>query len=58
MFCLLDDKGVIHISKPKPGWIAVVLMALDSNAYMNRLATMRLMGGTYDCAMDLLIILT
>ena len=20
-FCLLDDKGVIHISESKPGWI-------------------------------------
>ena len=23
MFSLLDDKGVIHIRKPKPGWIRV-----------------------------------
>ena len=20
MFCLLDNKGIIHIPKPKPGW--------------------------------------
>ena len=21
MFCMLDDKGVIHIPKPQPGWM-------------------------------------
>ena len=21
MFCLVDDKGIIHVSKPDPGWV-------------------------------------
>ena len=44
VFCLLDDKGVIHIPKPKSGWIGGSVHALDSNTSMNRLSTTGLMG--------------
>ena len=39
MFCLLDDKGVIHIPEPDPGRIEGSAMALASKSSINRLAT-------------------
>ena len=47
VFCLLDDTGVINISNPNLEGLGAVLMALDSNSCMNRLAIMRLMGNPW-----------
>ena len=43
MFSLLDDKGVIHIPKPKPGWIWGMA---DGFGLKLRLAIRELMGET------------
>ena len=40
VFCLSDDKGVIHLC----GGLGAELMALISNSFINRLATVGLMG--------------
>ena len=44
MFCLMDDKKVIHIPEPKPGWMGEVLMVLHSNSFMNNLTAKGLTG--------------
>ena len=44
VFCLVDNEGVIHVSKPDPGGKGEVLMALASKSSMSRLATKVLMG--------------
>ena len=46
MLCLLDDKGVIHIPEPKPGWTGDSADDLASISSMNRLATRGLIGET------------
>ena len=41
---LVDDKGVIHIPSPEPGWWGAVLRAFCSKYSMFKLATMGLTG--------------
>ena len=58
MFCLLDDKGVIDVSKPKPGWIGGSADGLRFKLFHVQIGNEGANGGTHGCAMDLLKILT
>ena len=55
LFCLLDDKSVIHIPKPKPGWIGGSADGLGFNLFHKQAGYY---GETNGCTMHLFIILT
>ena len=44
VFCLVDDKGVIHLPKLDTARVEAVLMALASKSSINMFATKGLMG--------------
>ena len=58
MFCLLGDKGVIHIPEPKPGWIGCVADGFGFKLFHEQVGNEGANGGTHGCTMDLLKILT
>ena len=44
VFCLVDNKGVIHTPEPNPGMLGEVLMTLALKSSINRMANPGLMG--------------
>ena len=53
MFGLLDNKGVIHISKLKPGWIRVRADGFGFKLLHEQISNKRDNGGAHGCTMDL-----
>ena len=58
VFCLLDDKGVIHIPKIQPGWIVCCAHGLGFKLLLEQVSYNGTDGETDSCTMDLFIILT
>ena len=58
MFCLLEDKGVIHISEPKPGWVGSHADSLSFKLFPEQVGNKGADGGTHGWTMDLVQILT
>ena len=58
MFCLLDDKGIIHIPMSKPGRIGRSADGLGFKLLHKHIGYNGTDVGTHGCNMDLFIILT
>ena len=58
MFCLVDDKGVIHIFKPKPWWIGSSADGFGFKLFHEQVSYNGTNGRTLGCTMDLFIIPT
>ena len=58
MFCLLYDKGVILIPKPKPWWTWGQSYGFGFKFLHEQAGYNRTNGGIHRCALDLCIILT
>ena len=58
VFYLLNDKGVIYIPKPKPGWIGSIADGLALKLLYEQVGYNGTDGRTHGCAMYLYIILT
>ena len=54
VFSLLDDKGVVHLPKPKPGWIGGRADGFGFKLFHELVGNKRADGGTHGCTVGLL----
>ena len=58
MFCLCDDKGVIHKPWPEGGWVGAGAKGFYFKLFHKQACYERANGGTCSSTLDLFIILT
>ena len=58
MFCLVDDKCIVHKPEPKGGWVGKGLEGFDFKLFHEDVGYKGADGGSHSCTLYLFIILT